>query len=258
MIYFFKQLLNYFPKVKGAVRKLYYTITSTNEDYRRVSFFCSLINKKKPVVFDIGCNDGHHSLFFYECLKSPSIYCFEPDPRPILRFRNHFKYIKNVFLYEGVVSNKEGQLEFYQSTGDDSKLRLPEGYDLSGSIKAPDKSLLNHEWLEFKTKIQVNSTTLDSFTSEKNIKLIDFIWMDVQGAEIEVFLGAKNILKNTRFIYTEVANLDQYKNQATLTEMTKKLSGFKILKQFDSDVLFYNTNFNVELTKKQKQLLNNL
>jgi 23S rRNA U2552 (ribose-2'-O)-methylase RlmE/FtsJ len=46
-----------------------------------------------------------------------------------------------------------------------------------------------------KTDHTKNMTSLDDFVKIKNIKKIDFIKADIEGAEIKVLLGAKNILK---------------------------------------------------------------
>ena len=44
---------------------------------------------------------------------------------------------------------------------------------------------------------------LDDWANNNNIERVDLIWMDVQGAEGEVLDGGKNIIKNTRYIWSE-------------------------------------------------------
>ncbi|HUU59089.1 MAG TPA: FkbM family methyltransferase, partial [Phycisphaerae bacterium] len=40
----------------------------------------------------------------------------------------------------------------------------------------------------------VETTTLDSFTAERGIKRVDFIKMDVQGAEYKILQGSRSVL----------------------------------------------------------------
>nr|WP_283807556.1 FkbM family methyltransferase [Bradyrhizobium retamae] len=42
---------------------------------------------------------------------------------------------------------------------------------------------------------------MDDWCSEANLKHIDFIWMDVQGAESDVIAGGRHTLSNTRFAH---------------------------------------------------------
>ena len=89
------------------------------------------------------------------------------------------------------------------------------------------------------------STTLDFFCEMNNIEKIDFIWMDVQGAEDNVFLGAKNMLKqNIKYIYTEYSNREYYVNQKNLSQVMEFVGeNWKIVTDYGTDVLIVNTNF---------------
>jgi hypothetical protein len=56
-------------------------------------------------------------------------------------------------------------------------------------------------WPELKFyPIEVETTTLDN---EVVAECIDLIWMDVQGAELEVLQGAAKILKRTKMVSIE-------------------------------------------------------
>lgn len=49
----------------------------------------SLLDKPDPVIFDIGCNDGSDAQRFLRLLPGAQLYCFEPDPRPVARFKEN-------------------------------------------------------------------------------------------------------------------------------------------------------------------------
>jgi len=197
-------------------------------------------------ILEIGCNDGSDTLWFSKMFENPSIYCFEPDPRAIGRFRKKVRQQSNVNLFEIAISDRNGEITFYQSGGhrdEKQKAKMPEGWDFSGSIRKPKDHLVVHPWVTFEHSIKVKTASLDTWCGEHGINIIDFIWMDVQGAEIDVFRGAQNSLSNTRFVYTEYNNRELYEGQASLEQLLMQLGHFKVLIRYPNDVLLWNTKF---------------
>lgn len=60
--------------------------------------------------------------------------------------------------------------------------------------------------------IKVEKIKLDTFCGLNNIKHIDILKIDVQGFEVGVLLGTKNILKSTECVTAEISLYDLYKN----------------------------------------------
>jgi hypothetical protein len=79
-------------------------------------------------------------------------------------------------------------------------------------LKKPTGHLLEHTWITFPKSVKVQCTKLDDFKPLKNTK-IDFMWVDVQGAEDLVFSCAQETLKNTRYVFTEFSNYELYEGQ---------------------------------------------
>ena len=50
-------------------------------------------------------------------------------------------------------------------------------------------------------------STIDKILEEKGIEHVDFLKIDVQGAELLVLDGAKKTLQNTEFILLEVSSI---------------------------------------------------
>ena len=114
-------------------------------------------------------------------------------------------------------------------------------------MRKPTGHIEDHPWCKFEREVKVKSVRLDTFCEGKNIKNIDFIWMDVQGAEDLVFEGACKILKSTHHIYTEYSNKELYESQPTLKRILDRLKDFVVLESFvdgdRGDVLLRNTNY---------------
>ena len=204
------------------------------------------VGRDDPTILDIGCNDGSTTLWMLELFERPRIYCFEPDPRAAARFKTKVGGRPNVTLIELALSDREGMVDFYQSDGrrDNKWLAqaMPQGWDLSGSIKPPYRHTAVHPGITFDRKIEVPTSTLDAMCEKYGIGPIDFIWLDVQGAEAEVFRGASKTLAKTRFLYSEYSDRELYKGQLGLRGMLEHLPDFRVLVRYPGDVLLRNDN----------------
>lgn len=197
-----------------------------------------LINRENPTIFEIGCADGKDTLDFIKTFGSLNIYCFEPEPKNIEIVKSTINH-PNHFLFEGVVSDVNGFLEFNRSRTDN-----PNDLSYSGSIKKPKEHLNEWPFIKFDNQIVVESITLDSFCEKNNITIIDFIWADVQGAEGELISGGENTLNNkVRYFYTEYSNKEYYDGQVNLNKLKELLGdNWELIYDFGTDVLFKNKN----------------
>ena len=77
-------------------------------------------------------------------------------------------------------------------------------------------------WINFEGTEEVEVKTLDSY----NIKGYNFINIDVQGYEMEVFKGGKNTLEGIDYIYSEVNKAELYEGCAQMSELDSFLGGY--------------------------------
>ena len=207
----------------------------------------ALINKTHPIIFEIGAFDGSDTKGFLEVFgDNMTIYCFEPDEKTA----NFFRYggapritrpdftgpldNKNVILEQKAISNVNEFVEFNIS------IVAPQ----CNSLKVPNYKHPKDSFI----KKNVECITLDKYTSDNNIELIDFIWADVQGAEDLMILGGENTFKNkVRYLFTEYAKNEDYVyyDNSPNAELILKLLGdnWTILHSFDTDLLLKNKNF---------------
>lgn len=209
--------------------------------------YIKTINPK--ILLEIGAHFGTETQTFRNLLPESEIIAFEPDPRniKILKERGIDKICK---LEEFAISNKNGNLEFYLSSGDCSHwsgdpLLNTKDWSASSSLKKPKVHLDFHKWIEFKEKIEVPAIRLDDYEPIKD-KIIDFIWMDVQGAEDMVFNGAVETLKRTKYLYTEYNNQEMYEGQLNLEQTIKILgSNWEIVHIYADDILLKNRTYEI-------------
>ena len=123
--------------------------------------------KNDAVVFDIGAFKGDTAYFFSKkCSNKARIYAFEPDEnnyKILLKIKDKYK-LNNVIASNILFSNSETEINF-----------------LSMDLNRP--------------AVKMKSTTIDKFVEENNIEKIDYIKMDVEGAERNILEGAIRTIK---------------------------------------------------------------
>jgi FkbM family methyltransferase len=184
-----------------------------------------MLGTNSPIILEIGCNDGSDSYRFIQLFPRISLYCFEPDPRAVLEWekKNLPQYLEeggSCHLLNVALSDQSGKAKFYQSSGKKPKV-LKRDWDLSGSINVPTGHLEFSPWIKFSSTIEVETMTLDEFYGHYLAdRVIDLVWMDVQGAERKVIEGGEWALSNTKFFYTEFGHWKKplYEGQMTANE----------------------------------------
>jgi 2-O-methyltransferase len=185
-----------------------------------------LFNKSKSLtIFEIGACEGEDSIKYARMFPDSNIYIFEPLPKNIEYIKGNLsKYgIKNVKYFDIALSSENGNADFYISKG------RPKGApetdwdygNKSSSLLLPDKHQELAPFIKFEDKIIVPTITLHSFCKENNISEIDFIHMDVQGAELMVLQGAGELLNSIKAIWLEVSKVHIYKNQPLADDVYK-------------------------------------
>jgi len=220
----------------------------------------NIIGKDAKVILEIGGHYGEDTLRFYKYFPNSKIYTFEPDPRNIEIIKKTCSNIDSIKLIERAVSNvSDKELEFYQVYNKKMEDNLQEKYKyignktyknlkLSGSGASSLKNT-NRTDLNIHNKIIVKSIKLDNWCKKKDMDVIDFIWIDVQGAEKEVIEGAKNILPNVKYIqleYGETSYEGGLSKKQTYDMMIN--NNFKLIMDYNpnsqtGDYLFKNPKF---------------
>lgn len=136
-----------------------------------------VINKKDAVFFDLGLNIGLWSLYASQYAKK--IYSFEPAKESYDLAVKNLKDNKatNVEAFQKAVAPTEGEMTFYHSTNSTMNSLKPE---------------VNNT----QTSETVATIRLDTFCKEHEVNHIDFMKVDVEGSEAELFTSEsfKNIV----------------------------------------------------------------
>lgn len=189
------------------------------------------------LILDIGACDGLDSIKYAKLFPKSEVFSFEPLLTNFeLINRNIDRYqIQNIIPINLALSNIKGEATFYVSSGRPDEISEEIDWDFgnkSSSLLEPNKTKEIHPWLRFQEKIVVQTETLENFLNEKNIKIVDFLHMDVQGAELMVLQGAGKFISKIKMIWLEVENIELYKNQPLASDVEHFLlkNGFSKIK----------------------------
>lgn len=142
-----------------------------------------LINSLRhgDVFFDVGSNIGYFSVLASSIIgEFGQVHSFEPieENHKELEFTINQNKIKNITANNVAVGPKNGEMTLY--TG--SKKIANSGWaSLVKTDRRPDPVI-------------VNMLSLDEYININNIKRIDMIKMDIEGAEFDALLGAEKLL----------------------------------------------------------------
>lgn len=175
-----------------------------------------LVKEKYPElenIFELGCHRGADCLSIRNLWNYSIIHAFEADP---FNFKIAEEKLKNDILINVVnkaVTNYTGKTQFYrydnvesipdkqtfydknaQRTGQGSIFELGEGMKEFFNVKGIFQNF------------EIDCISLYDYCKQNRIKKIDAIFMDVQGAEFNCLLGAKELLKETKAILFEWSN----------------------------------------------------
>ena len=87
----------------------------------------------------------------------------------------------------------------------------------------------NFEVAYLKKETEIDTISLDYFIDKHDVGNIDFIKIDVQGAELDIFKGGSKALKNVLKIVCEVEFVQHYENQPLFGDVCTYLSQHDIM-----------------------------
>lgn len=135
--------------------------------------------KEGDTVFDIGANVGYYTVLASKLVGvKGKVYAVEPDKKNIELLKKNIE-LNNCLNVEIVPI----------ALGSENKI----SYFLSDRAN-PGESRITQKV----TKELVQVKTLDKLVKEKNIKKVDVIKLDVEGGEVDVFRGAKKLVKSSK------------------------------------------------------------
>lgn len=222
-------------------------------------------------IFDVGSCEGLDAIRYAQWFPNSSVHAFEPISTNFETIKDNIEEASclNVFPQNIALSNESGEAEFHVSSDDRKTNENWDAGNKSSSLLKPKDHVAIYPWCKFDDVQKVKTLTLLDYCKNNNLRSIDFMHLDVQGAEQMVLNGAGLMINEIKMIWSEVGYFELYDGQLLQKEMVKYMEqlGFVSLKEdyrkISGDQLFIKKDFLIEIkgqdfynNLKRKQFLN--
>ncbi|AXG71342.1 methyltransferase FkbM domain protein [Kordia sp. SMS9] len=190
---------------------MYYVV----KDISRYETFYTV--KKDDVVIDAGANHANLSIYYGKKVGvGGKVFAFEPDKINIAEMEANISLnagVENIHIQEELIWNENTKLEFFEAGS------------VSSSI---------HYKPENANAILKDAITIDAFQKRENLDRLDFIKMDIEGAEIEAMDGLVEVLEKFKPNFA-IASYHWVNDEQTY----KKIEAFFKEKNYPYKTVFY-------------------
>ncbi len=176
------------------------------------------------VILEAGGFDGSDTVVLATIVPQGKVISFEPNPPRYEELTAKTKDLSNVTSYPFALAEKNGMITFYVCYGaqDDPV------YEGASSVLPPSESMtINYQG----PRIEVPCCILDDWCRKNNQNKIDFMWLDLEGFELQVLKSSPHILSTVKAMYIET-NFYEFRNEMTLykdLQIFLEKSGFRLL-----------------------------
>jgi len=205
----------YIYKYEGLFQNLY--------DAGRYHLIAKIIDKD-DVILEAGGFDGGDTIHLVKLVPKGKVISFEPNPSRFQELVEKTESIPNVDAYPFALGEKNEMITFYVCYGQQND----PAFEGASSVLPPTETTKHNYQGPI---IEVPCVVLDDWCEAHNEPKIDFMWLDLEGYELQVLKNSPRILKTVKAMYVETnffrfrEGMTQYRDLKTFLEK----HGFKLL-----------------------------
>lgn len=164
------------------------------------------------IIIDVGACTGQRALEFAAKYPKAIIYCFEPEANNFQKLNNNLKRVKNIHCFQKAVSDKCRDGVLILGDRQDTH-KLQDSASNTDGINNFDKEIdsathhskeLSNELLKDIQQQTVEICTLDGFADQMHFKNVQYLKVDTEGNDLNVLVGAGNLILNQNIDFIEV------------------------------------------------------
>jgi len=195
--------------------------TFSMEEYELKRWF---LPYARGIVVDVGANIGGYTV--RACRQAKLVVAIEPEEETFITLKKNVElncHKHNAILVRKAIGKEKGT----------AILKVPRKGELIdtsvASLFKPDI-----DWRDYVYE-EVEVDTLDNIMASLGINRVDFLKVDIEGAEAVAFRGMKRTLENTRYLMIEIRR----ENEWLIDEL--KRMGFKLIDRKGINYFFVKT-----------------
>ncbi|MGB7922113.1 MAG: FkbM family methyltransferase [Pyrinomonadaceae bacterium] len=161
---------------------MYETLYFLGEYERAVTHFISAVVRSDDLCLDIGANFGWYTTLLHRlCGPRGAVHAFEPVPEIFARLERNVELAgnpPNVHLNNVALGDAPGTVVMHKFAG------LTNGHSSLSTMGRTDY-----------TTVESPMITLDSYLEEHRLEQVNFVKVDIEGAELMLFKGAGRLFR---------------------------------------------------------------
>lgn len=156
-------------------------------------------------IIDVGAAHGYESKNLARVFTNARVWAFEPTDEHYQHCLEHFASLdedlrRRISIENLALNDVDGAITFYPV---DTARSVGNNTGMASKFRLIDPNVFRHE-LSIQREVMVDAVCLNTWCARTGVKP-DIIWMDAQGAELDILRGASKILDSVQVIMTEAA-----------------------------------------------------
>ena len=205
-------------------------LVSRGKDYSKIELAeIKSIVGNLDIIIEAGASDGVDTQKFIDLFPTVNIYAFEPVKEQYEYLITKFSGRCDIKIYNAALSDIGGTQKI--NVGKSSGFLGGMG---SSSLLTPN---LHNDWfpqVQFNEIEIVNTVKLSEFILEKNIPIVDLLWLDVQGKELDILKEAEEqIIEKVKSMHPECSRINLYENQSKFKHIKKFMDKINFVCRID-------------------------
>ena len=205
-------------------------LVSRGKDYSKIELAeIKSIVGNLDIIIEAGASDGVDTQKFIDLFPTVNIYAFEPVKEQYEYLITKFSGRCDTKIYNAALSDIGGTQKI--NVGKSSGFLGGMG---SSSLMTPN---LHNDWfpqVQFNEIEIVNTVKLSEFILEKNIPIVDLLWLDVQGKELDILKEAEEqIIEKVKSMHPECSRINLYENQSKFKHIKKFMDKINFVYRID-------------------------
>ena len=198
-----------------------------------------------PIVYEVGAKDGEDTVKLAKIWPQGKIISFEANPNQFMKYLEKAQNYPNMYGYNLAVNTYNGTAKFYLCWGSNGDDPIFEG--ASSLLEASEAQKIHYRGPE----IAVPCVIFDDWCRDNQVDKIDFMWLDIEGFEMQFFESSPSILNTVKVIQTETNFFDFRKG----TTQFGRLKPFLEKQGFELVAHWYNEGLQGDAIFVRKELI---
>ncbi len=176
-----------------------------------------------PIIVEAGAHIGRDTVKMAKLWPLGTIYAFEPVKELFEQLTKNTQEFHHVQVFNKALSDHTGTEVLHVS---------------SGASTAASSFFEPHDYAQCRPEVtfspqEVQTITLDEWAKKNTVLIVDFLWLDMQGAELKVLKAAPHILSTVSALLLEVSLTERFKGNPLYDEVKHwiEAQGFVVVQQ---------------------------